>query len=100
MPVTAEERSRNARRAALVRSSQYDGRTVTAAARQTWLASFAPDDPELDADERERRGRAALRARMIELSQRATAARRASARAVQLADEALTIADDIARAAL
>jgi hypothetical protein len=107
MPLSAAQRSRNARRAALLRSASADGAAMTATARSAFQDSFlpggsrgGPDPGNLSEAERRRRGRAAYRAYMLGLSAKAAHARRMAAGALadteaieaeiaEIADEAL-----------
>ena len=107
MPLTAAERSQNARRAALTRSASSDPAAMTEPKRLAFEASFlpggsrgGPDPGNLTEEERQRRGRAAYRAYMVGLSQKAAHARRMAAGALadaeaveaeltELADEAI-----------
>lgn len=107
MPLTAAERSQNATRAALARSAKSDPAAMTAPKRQAFEDSFlpggrrgGPDPGNLNEDERQRRGKAAYRAYMLGLSQKAAHARRMAAGALadaeaveaeiaELADEAV-----------
>jgi len=107
MPLTAAERSQNATRAALARSAQSDPVAMTEPKRRAFEDSFLPggsrggaDPGDLSEDERQRRGRAAFRAYMLGLSQKAAHARRMAAGALadaeaveseiaELADEAI-----------
>lgn len=98
MPSTPAERSTNARRAALHRSATTDGSAISQPARDAWLASFAPSDPELTEAERARRAKAALRARMTELSQIAARKRRRAAEDVADADRLEQLAGDLGAA--
>lgn len=70
MALTAEERSRNARRAALIRWSREDPAPQGKIAQAGLLAKFEREvdpDGELDAGERRRRAECARRAFMIEI---------------------------------
>lgn len=107
MPLTAAERSQNARRAALARSANSDPVAMTEPKRQSFENSFlpggsrgGPDPGDLPEAERQRRGQAARRAYMLGLSQKAAHARRMAAAALadvegveaeiaELADEAV-----------
>lgn len=83
MPLSAADRSRNARNAALQRSATEDTRKMTRAAREAFADSFlpggsrgGPDVPGLTEDERERRGVAAKRLYYSRMRQAQLAARR------------------------
>jgi hypothetical protein len=82
MTLTAAQRSARARKAALTRSATEDTHAMNAKARETFLDSFAPDDPGLSDAERERRAVAARRAYFQGLAQKSAAARRARAAAL------------------
>jgi hypothetical protein len=83
MPLSEAERTKNARRAQLLRSAKHDGRVVTENARSTFRASFDPPamPGETAADKRARlaRGDAAYRAYMSRLGERGRQARAAAA---------------------
>jgi hypothetical protein len=75
--VTGPSERLRARRAALIRHAQTYGIEATAPARQAFLAGFLDQVPEhLPAEERERRARLLLRARMLELAELSAKARR------------------------
>jgi hypothetical protein len=89
MPLTSAERSQNARRAALTRSATTDSTAMTEPKRRAFEDSFlpggsrgGPDPGNLTEAERQRRGRAAYRAYMMGLSQKAAHARRMAASAL------------------
>lgn len=75
---------------------------MTSAARETFLASFIPDDPGLSQEERQRRAQAARRAHMLSLAARSAQVRRertealrtAAARAGDLAGELARLANE------
>lgn len=74
--MTPSERKANGKIGGLVTASRHDPRDYTAAARATYLASFGNDVPaDLPVAERERRIRAARRARMAELTRLSIVAR-------------------------
>ena len=80
--LSAEDRSRNARIAALTRHSRLDGREATAAAARGAFARFEREvdpDNELSLDERSRRARLAQRAHMTRLAQKSAQKRRRAA---------------------
>lgn len=85
MPLTPAERSANARRAALQRSATEDTRAMNDAARRVFRESFIPTDPGLSEAERQRRGYAAYRAYMQDLSRKSAETRRARKAALQQA---------------
>jgi hypothetical protein len=90
MTFTAEERSKRARHAALVRSSKEpSGAAMTKPARISFRESFYErTDPSLPEDERRRQGEAAYHAYMSDLSKKGVAARRKVDQAlVELVDE-------------
>lgn len=61
---------------AAVQRSRHNPRDYTAAARQAFLKSFWPNDPNLSHEEAELRARAAHRAHMLRLSLKSAQARR------------------------
>src|ERR1700733_2096049 len=115
MPLTAAERSQNARRAALARSASNDGTAMTEPKRRAFEDSFLPggsrggaDPGNLSEAERQRRGRAAYRAYMLGLSQKAAHARRMAAGALadteaveaEIAEVVGELADELADEAI
>lgn len=105
MPLSAAERSQNARRAALKRSATSDPAAMTEPKRRAFWDSFrpggsrgGPDDPGLSEAERERRAEAARKEYMIGLSQKAAHARRMAAAALAdaegVAEELAELADE------
>lgn len=78
--LTPAQRSHQARMAAHVLHSRYDGRALTAAAREAFLTKFEREvDPDgtLPADERERRAQQARKAHFARLALASARARRA-----------------------
>lgn len=86
MPPTSERRA-IAQRAALTRSATEVGADISAPARAAFLDSFVPAPKEgVSEAERQRQGRAALRAHMVDLGRRSQAARRHAEAAAEQAD--------------